>query len=100
MIEKYLIERLVESAYDSAKEYGSVFVDNLLSELNTDEIELLDGFHPNEVHIVNKDDDYFCSARANTFVVMFGWDEKSGFERSILIQANHKGLMHFLMFAY
>lgn len=100
MDENKLMKELVETAYLSAREFGSVIVDRLLIDLNNEEKELLDGFHPSEVMKVNENDSVFCSARANTFVVMFGWDEKSGYEKTILIQANHKGMMHFLMFAY
>jgi len=95
-----LIEELLKSSYEFAKDDGEIFIDKFLGELSEGEKVLLDGFHPGEIMTVNRDDDYFLSARANTFVVMFGTDETSGYEKTVLIQANHKGLMHFLMFPY
>lgn len=95
-----LIENLLENAYRNQMEHGEILVDGFLNELDDVENDILNGFHPRETLQINKDDAYFLSARANTFVVMFGCDENSGYERTVLIQCNHKGLMHFLMFPY
>lgn len=97
---KVLLENLLDNAYRNNLEYGELLIDGFLNEMNDAEIELLNGFHPRETIQINRNDDYFLSARANTFVVMFGVDEYSGYEKTVLIQCNHKGLMHFLMFPY
>ncbi|WP_145232662.1 hypothetical protein [Staphylococcus arlettae] len=99
-VEQNLITDLVYSAYEAAKEFNSIIVDNFLGDLEDYEKDILNGFHPKEIHTVKMDDAYFCDVRANTFVVMFGYDEYSDFEKSILVLANHKGLMYFKMFAY
>ena len=95
-----LIENLLENAYRNQMEHGEILVDGFLNELDNTEKDILNGFHPRETIQINRNDDYFLSARANTFVVMFGRDEYSGYERTVLIQCNHKGWMHFLMFPY
>ena len=95
-----LIENLLENAYRNQMEHGEILVDGFLNELDDMEKDILNGFHPRETIQINRNDDYFLSARANTFVVMFGVDEYSGYEKTVLIQCNHKGLMHFIMFPY
>lgn len=97
---KELLENLLDNAYRNNLEHGEILIDGVLNEIDDMEIDLLNGFHPRETIQINKDDDYFLSARANTFVVMFGVDEYSGYEKTVLIQCNHKGLMHYLMFPY
>lgn len=99
-INKGLLEDLLDNAYMNNLEYGEILIDGFLNEIDDTGIELLNGFHPHETIQVNRNDDYFLSARANTFVVMFGFDEYSGYEKTVLIQCNHKGLMHLLMFPY
>lgn len=99
-MDKELLKEFILSAYEVSKAHKTILVDELLNDLNANEIEMINGFHPRKIHTINMDDEYFCSARANTFVVMFGVDEYSGYDKTILIQANHKGSMHFLMFPY
>lgn len=98
--EQRLITDLVYSTYEAAKELGAIIVSGYLEELDLEEIELLNGFHPQDIHRVQMNDAYYCDMRADTFVVMFGYDEYSTYEKTILIQANHKGLMRYTLFAY
>lgn len=95
-----LVESLIENAYLNAKENRTLLIENISSQLELEEIEILDSFHPQEVLKISKDDEYYCGSRANTFVVMFGWDEDSGYEKTILIHSNHKGNLHYTMFPY
>lgn len=99
-MDEELLKEFIISAHSVAQEYRTVFVDKVLSDFNEDDELYINGFHPRKIYTINMEDDYFLSARANTFVVMFGVDEHSGYEKTVLIQANHKGLMHFLMFSY
>ncbi|MFI8612247.1 hypothetical protein [Staphylococcus capitis] len=99
-MEKSLVENLIENAYLNAKENRTLLIEDISFQLDTHERELLDGFHPQEVLKVTKDDAYYCGSRANTFVVMFGWDEMSGYEKTVLIHSNHKGCLHYTMFPY
>ncbi|MDW4099483.1 hypothetical protein QI260_05985 [Staphylococcus saprophyticus] len=92
--------KLIESLYLKHKSEKTITINNFLHSLSQKDIELLDGFHTSEVVVVDKNDDYFCGARANTFVVMLGWDEHLDYNDVILIQSNHKGNMHFTMFEY
>ena len=97
---KVLLENLLDNAYRNNLEHGEILINGFLNEIDDMGIDLLNGFHARETIQINKNDDYFLSARANTFVVMFGVDEYSGYEKTVLIQCNHKGLMHFIMFPY
>ena len=94
------MESLIENAYLNAKENRTLLIENISSQLEREEEEILDGFHPQEVLKITKDDERYCGSRANTFVVMFGWDEDSGYEKTILIHSNHKGSLHYTMFPY
>lgn len=95
-----LVENLIENAYLNAKENRTLLIEKLSFQLDRDALSLLDRFHPQEVLKVTRDDANYCGSRANTFVVMFGWDELSGYEKSILIHSNHKGCLHYTMFPY
>src|SRR5699024_6905237 len=97
---KELLENLLDNAYRNNLEYGEILIDGFLNEIDNTRIELLNGFHPRETIKINSNDDFFLSARGNTLVVIFGFDEYSGYEKSVLVQCNHKGLKHFLMFPY
>ncbi|MDW4214812.1 hypothetical protein QI212_02140 [Staphylococcus saprophyticus] len=92
--------KLIENAYMKAKKEKLVIVDNSLYFLGDNEKFLLDSFHTNEVATVEKNDSYFCGSRANTFVVMFGWNEQFENKDIVLIQSNHKGNLNFTMFEY
>ncbi|ASN69368.1 hypothetical protein 10S14_46 [uncultured Caudovirales phage] len=99
-MENVLVENLIENAYLNAKENRTLLIENVSFQLDSDDRTLLDGFHPQEVLKVTRDDANYCGSRANTFVVMFGWDEMSGYEKTILINSNHKGCLHYTMFPY
>lgn len=64
-----------------------------LTDLTESDIELLNGFHMNEVSSFYLNDEYFLGMRANHFAVEFGWNEhnEDGPEQ-VLISANHKGI--------
>ncbi|MDK9867816.1 hypothetical protein [Staphylococcus equorum] len=96
-------ERYFEKVYKQALNENGLLVNNGLSDLNTNEIDLLNGFHAKETLTIKKDDEYFCGARAETFIIMLGWNEHSyyfDYEDIVLIQSNHKGHMHFTMFGH
>ena len=99
-MENLLVEDLIENAYLNAKENRSLLIENVSFQLDSDDRALLDGFHPQEILKVTRDDASYCGSRANTFVVMFGWDEITSYEKTILIHSNHKGNLHYTMFPY
>ncbi|RRJ08730.1 hypothetical protein EIM20_36450, partial [Pseudomonas aeruginosa] len=69
-MENVLVENLIENAYLNAKENRTLLIENVSFQLDSDDRTLLDGFHPQEVLKVTRDDANYCGSRANTFVVM------------------------------
>jgi len=94
-----LLMKLIESNYQIKN--NILIKPTLISELTRKDIEILEGFHMNELYLLELDDEYFCGIRANHFAIEFGWNEyfsvptnetnTDDFGKNILITANHKG---------
>lgn len=79
-------EKTIESLYERNAHYTFSF-----SEVVSPAFE---SFHPKEVLMIEKDDEWFCGLRANHFVVMSGWSEQYGDDFTVtIVMANHKGDM-------
>lgn len=92
------LKDLFEKMY---KDKSNIIIDSkLISELTSEDIDNLDGFHMEELLMIEADDDYFCGIRANHFCVECGFDEHFPNKNAALISANHKGLrkITFLIF--
>lgn len=60
----------------------------------------IEAFHPTNVQMVERDDDWFCDMRANHFVVITGWGEDGYDQYSIMVIANHKGELKYRTATY
>lgn len=71
----------------------------ILNNLDVNSFDVLDTFHAQEVHMVEKKDKYFCGMRANHFIVEIGWSEAIPDESKVyVVTANHKGHRAFSVF--
>ncbi|AEB29597.1 hypothetical protein CAR_c09040 [Carnobacterium sp. 17-4] len=60
-------------------------------ELTEKDMSELNSFHPEKVHMLEENDDYFLGMRANHFVIEEGTSENHD-QITYLISANHKGI--------
>lgn len=88
-----LLKKLISSVY--ANRDNILLQCAWLDELEADQLKFLEGFHMQELYLLEENDDYFCGIRANHFCVEYGFSEyiqEAGKDCSlILITANHKG---------